>query len=225
LARLCSERSAEQEHLVTSSAPAASTADQILDVAQRLAQTRGFNGFSYADIAAEVGITKASLHYHCPTKAALGRALIVRYTDAFQAALEAIAQSELPAPDQLERYARIYQQVLGDGRMCLCGMLAAEYATLPTQMQQEIQQFFDRNESWLVAALERGREAGTLQFRGSALDTARTLTGALEGAMLLARTYRDPARFDAAVEHALSELAGPAHVEGQRSARRVARAP
>ena len=55
------------------------TATRILDVAERLAQTRGFNGFSYADIAAEVGITKAALHYHFATKAGLGQALIGRY--------------------------------------------------------------------------------------------------------------------------------------------------
>jgi TetR/AcrR family transcriptional repressor of nem operon len=185
----------------------ATTADHILDVAQRLAQTRGFNGFSYADIAVEVGITKASLHYHFPTKAALGRALIVRYTEAFQAALEAIAESHASALEQLERYAHIYEQVLGDDRMCLCGMLAAEYATLPPPMQQEIQQFFDRNEAWLVSALEAGRGDGTLQFRGSPRDMSRAITGALEGAMLLARSYRDPARFDAAVAHLLTELA------------------
>jgi TetR/AcrR family transcriptional repressor of nem operon len=47
-----------------------------LDIAEQLVQTRGFNGFSYADIAAEIGISKASLHYHFPTKAMLGERLI-----------------------------------------------------------------------------------------------------------------------------------------------------
>ncbi len=55
------------------------TATRILDVAERLVQTRGFNGFSYADIAAELHITKASLHYHFASKAELGEALILRY--------------------------------------------------------------------------------------------------------------------------------------------------
>ena len=59
----------------------AGTATRILDVAERLAQVRGFNGFSYADIAAEVGITKAALHYHFASKADLGEALISRYGD------------------------------------------------------------------------------------------------------------------------------------------------
>ena len=45
------------------------TADRILDIAERLVQTRGFNRFSYADIAAELGITTASVHYHFPARA------------------------------------------------------------------------------------------------------------------------------------------------------------
>ena len=60
----------------THDAPAS---ERILDIAERLAQTRGFNGFSYADIAEELAVTKASLHYHFRSKADLGQALIVRY--------------------------------------------------------------------------------------------------------------------------------------------------
>ena len=66
------------------------TTTRILDVAERLVQTRGFNGFSYADIAVQLGITKASLHYHFATKAELGRTLIARYTGAFELCMLAL---------------------------------------------------------------------------------------------------------------------------------------
>ena len=89
-------------------APVKGTAGQILDVAERLAQTRGFNGFSYADISTEMGITKASLHYHFRTKAELGRQLIARYSETFAVALEAIDASGVTAPQKLSRYARLY---------------------------------------------------------------------------------------------------------------------
>ena len=72
------------------------TRDHVLDVAERLAQTRGFNGFSYADISAELGITKASLHYHYRTKTELGCAIIERYGERFRAALGQI-QRDRPA--------------------------------------------------------------------------------------------------------------------------------
>src|SRR3954464_11228114 len=105
--------------------------DRILDVAEHLVQTRGFNGFSYADIAASLGVTKASLHYHFPAKAKLGRELIVRYRTNFFAALQPIDRGAKSASEKLRRYAGIYANVLSKDRMCLCGMLAAEYATLP----------------------------------------------------------------------------------------------
>ena len=138
----------------TASPTGSPTASRILDVAERLAQTRGFNGFSYADIAGELGMTKANLHYHFPSKAALGQALIERYSTSFGAALDGIEQSGAAPPVQLARYVAIYQQVLKSGRICLCGMLAAEYTTLPDGMQRAIRDFFDLNERWLARVLD-----------------------------------------------------------------------
>src|SRR5687768_3859259 len=101
---------------VTAEAPATptrpQTADQILDVAEPLIQTRGFNGFSYADIAADLGITKASLHYHFRTKADLGQRLIARYSENFQAALRGIEEAGVSAPEKLVHYVRLYTDVL-----------------------------------------------------------------------------------------------------------------
>lgn len=180
------------------------TATRILEVAERLAQTRGFNGFSYADIAAELKITKASLHYHFATKADLGHALIAGYTEKFETALE-----QLDAIDPqitLLRYVQLYEDVLVRDRMCLCGMLAAEYSTLPSAMQQALRRFFDKNEVWLCHRLECGRTAGALRFEGSALEAARALTAGLEGAMLLARSYEDAARFTVTAKRLLAVL-------------------
>lgn len=184
------------------------TAAHILDVAERLAQTRGFNGFSYADIAAELGVTKASLHYHFASKAELGRALVDRYTASFGQALAAISASGDAATAQLERYADLYAQVLAAGRICLCGMLAAEYTTLPTPMQSAIRAYFDANELWLSGLLDAGRQAGTLRFDGAPRDAARSLTASLEGAMLLTRPYADHARFVEAAARLMRDLVG-----------------
>jgi TetR/AcrR family transcriptional regulator, transcriptional repressor for nem operon len=188
------------------------TASRILEVAERLAQTRGFNGFSYADIAAELGITKASLHYHFATKTELGCALIVGYSKKFD---EALAQIGAADPrDTLRRYVQLYENVLVRDRMCLCGMLAAEYSTLPQTMRAELRTFFDRNESWLAIHLERGRKAGALRFDGPAVEIARLLTAGLEGAMLLARSYEEPARFQATATRLLAEVSGSHHTDG-----------
>jgi TetR/AcrR family transcriptional repressor of nem operon len=194
-------------------------------VAERLAQTRGFNGFSYADIAAELGITKASLHYHFATKAKLGCALIAGYRERFNAGLADI-QDRYDAAQRLQHYVQLYESVLVLDRMCLCGMLAAEYSGLPATMQRELRRFFDENEQWLERTLEQGRAKGQLNFRGPPLDFARTLTAALEGAMLLARSYQDPRRFAATARHMLDEIGAPVSAPPKADAsRRRSRRP
>ena len=86
---------------------AADTRSVILDIAERLVQSRGYNGFSYADVASELGITKAALHYHFPGKAELGESLIIRYTERFLQALTAIDSEATPAPEKLQAYCAI----------------------------------------------------------------------------------------------------------------------
>jgi TetR/AcrR family transcriptional regulator, transcriptional repressor for nem operon len=183
------------------------TAARILDVAERLVQVRGFNGFSYADIAAELRVTKAALHYHFAGKADLGEAMIARYASRFAQALAGIDASGLGPGAKLAAYADLYLQVLRDRKMCLCGMLAAEYQTLPQPMRDAVIRFFDQNESWLEDVLAQGRDEGSLQFTGSARDTARMVVAGLEGAMLVARPYGDVIRFQAAAANLLAGLA------------------
>jgi TetR/AcrR family transcriptional regulator, transcriptional repressor for nem operon len=188
----------------------ADTAARILDSAERLVQSRGFNGFSYADVAAELGITKASLHYHFPGKAELGEALIGRYAARFADALEQIDARGADAPTKLAAYARIYGDVLRQKRMCLCGMLAADYDTLPEPMRDAVVRFFDDNEAWLTTVFEQGQAEGSLHLQGSAREAAQTLVGGLEGALLIARPYGEVARFDAAATRLLASLSGAA---------------
>jgi TetR/AcrR family transcriptional regulator, transcriptional repressor for nem operon len=200
------------------------TRSRILDVAERLVQTRGFNGFSYADIAAELGITKASLHYHFATKAELGRVLVARYSESFGAALQRITASDANAAAGLSAYVKLYADVLADRRMCLCGMVAAEFGTLPAAMQAAIRAFFELNEKWLARLLERGSREGSLRLRMPAAGAARMLVGALEGEMLVARAYGDPERFTAAARLLIAQLAADgARAGGVRPPRAASR--
>ena len=179
-------------------APARDTAVRILDTAERLVQERGFNGFSYADVAAQLNVTTASLHYHFPGKAELGRALVARYTTRFMEALAAIEHETPDLRQRLSAYAELYASVLREQRLCLCGMLAADYQTLPEPMRDAVLRFFDANEEWLARILEEGRTSGGGAVAGDPSEAARMLICGLEGAMLVARPYNDIARFQSA---------------------------
>ncbi len=182
------------------------TAERILDIAERLVQTRGFSNFSYADIATELGITKASLHYHYRGKAELGHALVTRYAQRFTDALGRIDRDVPDARVKLEAYARLYADVLRGERMCMCGILAAEYQTLPKPMRNEVIRFFDENQRWLADLLRQGHAQGTLSFTGSVEDAAQSILSTLEGAMLVARPYGDLKRFNATTDQLVASL-------------------
>jgi TetR/AcrR family transcriptional regulator, transcriptional repressor for nem operon len=184
------------------------TASRILDVAERLVQVRGFNGFSYADVAEELHVTKASLHYHFAGKAELGEALIGRYASRFNDALDRIGAKPIDAKAKLDAYARLYTDVLRNERMCLCGMLAAEYQTLPEPMRVAVLRFFDENEEWLASVLEQGEREGSLKLTAPPNDVARMIVSGLEGGMLVARTYGDLARFRASASQLIGSLTG-----------------
>ena len=188
----------------------ADTATRILDVAERLVQVRGFNGFSYADVASELGITKASLHYHFAGKAELGEALIGRYAARFAEALTEIDRGGGDAAAKLDAYAGLYADVLREKRMCLCGMLAADYDTLPRPMRDAVIGFFDDNEVWLARVLGEGQDDGSLRLGGSASEAAQAIIGGLEGALLIARPYGDVDRFQAAAKRLLTGIASTA---------------
>jgi len=178
----------------------------MLDIAERLVQLRGFNNFSYADIAAELGITKASLHYHFRGKAELGQALIARYAERFSEALSRIDRDLPDARTKLEAYAGLYADVLRGKRMCMCGILAAEYQTLPEPMRTGVIRFFDENQRWLADLLAQAQTDQTLTFTGSTDDVAQSILSTLEGAMLVSRPYGDLARFNATVQQLLARL-------------------
>jgi TetR/AcrR family transcriptional repressor of nem operon len=188
-----------------SSAP--DTADRILDVAELMLQTRGYNAMSYGAIAGEVGVTKAALHYHFPTKADLGLAVLQRYRDGFSDALEGIDARKLPAMERLAAYAQLYVDVLVGDRLCLCAMLAAEQRTLDDAIRHEVDHFFGANHAWLASVVETGRADGTIAGVGEPDALAEMVLGTLEGAMLMAWARRDVGLFRRAAERLFATLA------------------
>ena len=188
------------------------TATRVLDVAEELVQTRGLNAMSYADISSRVGITNASLHYHFPAKADLAAALVSRYSERFFAALADIERTNDDVADRLRAYVDIYGAVLARGRMCLCGMLASDFETLPAGVQERVSEFFERSYVWLERVIDEGVAAGRLPATASSYATAQSLVAGLEGAMLVSRPSVETGRFDRIADALLTSLGVPATV-------------
>lgn len=173
------------------------TKARMVVLAGTLIQQRGFNGFSYQDIADELGIRKASLHYHFPSKAELGTAVIEAHRQTVFSVLGeplgggAVEQS-------LDRFIDDFRAIahMGD-RMSLTGVLAAEFSTLPNGMRVALRGFFRDAEAWLGTLLAKGRKDGTFHFDGKPSSVAQAAVAALEGALLIGRARDADTRIEA----------------------------
>ncbi len=174
----------------------ATKATEILDAAERFARRAGYNGFSFRDVAAEVGIKSASVHYHFPTKGDLGAALARRYSDRFFERLGDASDLAHPSHTLVERFAGLFRESLVENDpMCLCGMFGAEIAALPEQVGAEVRSFFGHCIDWLAAAHARASR-GLVSHQTPPREQALTLLATLEGALILARTLKDADIFD-----------------------------
>lgn len=188
---------------------AEATADLILDVAQELLQTRGYNGISYQDIAEQVGIRKASIHHHFATKADLGVKLLRRYRRQWAEFLREVDRSTAGPWEKLDQYLDPFRATARTGdRVCLCGVLGAEFAALSPELQEQVQGFFSDNESWLTRLLSQGRRSRQFRFQGDPGSEAAVLFACLEGSLIVARAARDPLQFETVIVQLKSRLGG-----------------
>ena len=171
-------------------------AADILDSAERMVRQGGYNGFSYRDVAADVGIKSSSVHYHFPTKEALCETLARRYTQRF---IEALGQpsEQSSARSGIEKYISLYHSALvDDGLMCLCGVMGAEYHALPELVRNQAKSFFEENITWLEQVLKLKGGLPEPELRHT---YALRIIATLEGAMILSQTLENDAYFMAAV--------------------------
>jgi len=161
----------------------------IMDVAERLIRSHGYNGFSFREVAAEVGIKSASVHYHYPAKSDLATAVARRYRERFEAAVsDEIAQGRAEVVVWRDLFRRAFER---DGLMCLCGILAVEGDGLPDEVAAEARLFLEN----AIASIT--------QDKATDPDQGLRILAQLEGAMLLARATGDVGVFDAATRHLL----------------------
>lgn len=169
------------------------TATKILDVAQDMVRHRGYSAFSYADISAEVGIKKASIHYHFPSKEELVKALVVRYRERMEQRCNSISSQQCTTKEKLLDFAHLYLDGLENDQICLCNMLTADYVVLPESIQAEITLFFAKAESWLMSLIQEGLDNGVWVGASSVAQEAHGLIALLQGAQLMARSSNDSA--------------------------------
>lgn len=172
-----------------------STRDNIVELAQEAIASRGYSSFSFRELAAELGIKSASIHYHFPTKTHLGVEVARQYRFRLHAALTEFMASD-PSPRQaLDYLIRIYRhEAHTSQRMTVCMMLAAEIKNLPAEIQQEMAEFYALNLGWINTQLSlMGMTAAESN------EKSRQVYALLQGGLMGAKARNEPEYFDTVI--------------------------
>ncbi|MDI7861525.1 TetR/AcrR family transcriptional regulator [Rhizobiaceae bacterium n13] len=192
------------------------TADEIVTCAHALMMNRGYNGFSYADVSETVGIRKASIHHHFPTKADLAVRVVAQYRKQVRDSIAGLSQT-IPAPDdQLRAYVEYWESCVATGTQtfCVCAMLAAEIPALPENVANEVRAHFRDLIGWLASVIAAADAAGKARLEKRAEVEAEAFAAAIHGGMLAARAFGSADAFRSAAHTALDRILVPIQHHG-----------
>lgn len=164
------------------------------EVATDSVQKIGLTNLSFRTLADEVGIKSASVHYYFPGKNDLAASLIEAYSEKFSAILGE-PNEDASLRSKMDAFIDIFEQVLSDGKFCLCGMMAAEVESLDDRSRELLRSYFETSEVWLAQLIERHQSEVISILDSSTL--AKVIMSGMEGAILLDRVSNGRERLDA----------------------------
>lgn len=173
------------------------TKNEILKLARDLVQSRGYSAFSYKDLADGLGIRKASIHYHYPTKDDLGTALLETYREKVLEWAHSPKVSEAPPEKKLDYLFQVYRDIVVTGeKICPSGMFSSEWSNLSDGLRDKLQELMGEHRRWLVKVIRNGRESGAFASQGDPVDLARLVFCGIQGAVQISRVQASPALYD-----------------------------
>lgn len=179
----------------------------ILRVARELIQTRSYLGLSFQELADQVGIRKASLYHHFPSKEALGIAVLERSVRQFD---DWAGQLGGSPQVQLQAYILMFRDVLGAGkRVCPGGALGPGWDSIEPGLQQAVRRMRQRQIDWLTVVIGQIKRTGTKAHATPALVAAE-IFAVCQGALLSARITGRASDFDEALAPLVAQLNLPA---------------
>lgn len=179
------------------------TKDKIVTLADHLVRTKGFNAFSYKDIADPMEIKNAAIHYHFPAKADLGISVIDSEIAKFMESAE--KWRKLPEDKQLAKLVDVFHRHGTNGFICLMGSLAPDFETFTDPMKEKVQEMGNVIVNWITACLENGRAHQRFHFEGEAYDRALLIITNLQSSLILSRVL-GPSVFNRVSNRILKDL-------------------
>jgi TetR/AcrR family transcriptional repressor of nem operon len=178
-------------------------ASSIMDAAEKRMRLGGFGGFSFREIATDVGVKSSSVHYHFPTKENLAAAVVRRYTEEVA---QYIDQEFEKNPDPVQVWTNAFRGTLIEDRMCPCTVLGAAALDLPSEVATEVKGFYKM-------CLDK------LASEGLSPTSAAEVLSTLTGALVVANAVGDTSLYDRATRELLRQPGAPAGPSKTRRSR------
>lgn len=176
------------------------TRDRLLNEASLLMRMRGYSAFSYADLSKIIGITKASIHHHFPTKDMLGEEVVIRSLEEMNARFSQIEGQSTSVRDRLTVYMEIFAEGYRTSLLPLCCALSADLVNLPDNVKQQATAYFESQIAWLTRMLAEGQATGEVATAVNPEKTALIILNICEGACVVARATHKENIFDDSLE-------------------------
>lgn len=139
---------------------------QILDLALNLIREKGYVAISYDDISKQLGVTKASIHYHFEKKEDLAVALTDRIHQTLQNVMVSVKNDSISAEEKIKRVIA-KQLMLGGNGICPISSLQSDYVSLPEMVQVKVKEL---SQLELTSWMELLREAQKEELVKSSVD-------------------------------------------------------
>ncbi|RAP78727.1 TetR/AcrR family transcriptional regulator [Paenibacillus montanisoli] len=160
---------------------------QIVDLALQLIREKGYVAISYDDLSKQLGVTKASIHYHFEKKEDLGVAVTERIGQNLESFLSSITKSAMTVEEKLKQYTVRQIAFCGEG-ICPISSLQSDFLSLPDLMKQKVKELSQFELKILITILTEGHNKDVDQAAEEVEALAYTVLSCIKGALQYKRT-------------------------------------
>lgn len=146
---------------------------EVLEGAARVFERLGYPQTTLEDVAAEVGINRATLYYYVGTKEELLVSLLHQPIEAMRAGLEEIVAKDLPAREKLAEALRAYLTAMSQRPELFISVSENLHKVMSGREAADIQDNADRWRQLLAGVIAEGARTG--EFRGDLDPQVATL--------------------------------------------------
>lgn len=167
----------------------ASTKEEIVKLGEHLILAKGYNAFSYNDISSTLGIKNAAVHYHFPTKADLGVAVLHGQKVNLELLIQKVQHKD--PLTKLKAFLQIYSHHKSENHICIVGSLATDLHSLDTFIEKDLKDLTATILTWVTTILQEGKETNIFVFEGSARTKALMIITNMLASLQLCRLTGD----------------------------------